>query len=90
MDSNYDPIQKEKSFLEKIWESVKGKKRKKIEITFCDPKTNKERGYTVGYYNSDELQKMKENSASLADAFIQAGVSIDVARKAIIKFNKVI
>ncbi len=87
MDDNYDPIQKEKTFLEKIWESVKGRKRKKIYITTQSFGPYKEQCREIGsYLSKDEEKVIKEIERNIADfgvAISKAGFTVNEARSAI-------
>lgn len=82
---DFDPIQKEKTFLEKIWESVSKKKRRKVIITTNNPYTKKEHDYVLCSYKIEDQEKMEEALWSFREAVLKTGMTVNELRENFIK-----
>lgn len=82
---DFDPIQKEKTFLEKIWESVSKKKRRKVIITTRNPYTKKEQNYVLCSYKIEDQEKMEEALWSFREAVLKTGMTVNELRENFIK-----
>lgn len=81
MDDNYDPIQKEKTFLEKIWENVKGYKIKKIYITTQSFGPYKEQSREIGSYLSKDEEEVLSYFRQFCGVVEKTGMSVNEARE---------
>lgn len=81
MDDNYDPIQKEKTFIEKIWESVRGHKRKKIYITTQSFGPYEEQCREIGSYLSKDEEEVLSYFRQFCGVIEKTGMTANEARE---------
>lgn len=79
MDNNYDPIQNEKTFLEKIWESIGRKKKRKVIITTSNPYRlrKNDHDHVLCSYKIEDQEKMEEALWSFKEAVLKTGMTVN-------------